>query len=181
MAKAVFIDRDGVINQDLGSYVAKPEDFLFIDRAVEALKKLHDSEYKVIVLTNQGGIGKGIYTEKDLEKVHKRMHRLLAEEGIKLDGLYYCPHHPDAGCGCRKPRLGLVEQAVKDHGIDLANSFFIGDKTSDVKAGKDAGCKTFLVETGYFGSDKLYDVKPDFVVSNLLEAVNTILRIATKK
>lgn len=181
MAKAVFIDRDGVINKDLGEYVAKPEDFFFIDGAVEALKKLHNSEYKIIVLTNQGGIGKGIYTEKDLDKIHKRMYELLAEKGIKLDGLYFCPHHPDDGCDCRKPRLGLVRQAVKNHGINLEESFFVGDKTSDVKAGKDAGCKTFLVKTGYAGHDKLYYVEPDFVVSDLLEATNIILKIATKK
>lgn len=175
MHKAVFIDRDGVINQDLGRYVTKPEDFFFIGGVVEALKKLHKSEYKVIVITNQGGVGKGIYTEKNVSEIHKRMHELLEKEGVKLDGVYYCPHHPEEGCECRKPRLGMVRRAIESLKIDPKKSFFIGDKTSDVKAGKDAGCRTFLVKTGYAGHDRLYDVEPDFVVSDLLEAVNTIL------
>lgn len=176
MHKAVFVDRDGVINQDLGKYITKPKEFFFLPGAVEALKKLHNSDFKVLIITNQGGIGKGIYTEKDVEDIHKKMYKLLEKEGIKIDGLYYCPHHPKEDCGCRKPRLGMVNNAIKDHKIDVKKSFFIGDKTSDIKAGKDAGCKTFLVMTGYAGHDKLCDVKPDFVVSDLLEAVNTVLK-----
>ena len=176
MNKAVFIDRDGVINQDLGRYVTKPEDFFFIDGVVEALKKLHKSEYKVIVITNQGGIGKGIYSENDVIEIHKKMHELLGKEGVKIDGVYYCPHHPDLVCDCRKPRIGMVKQAIEDFKINPKKSFFIGDKTSDVKAGKDAGCRTFLVKTGYAGHDRLCDVSPDFVVSDLLEAVNNIIK-----
>lgn len=179
MHKAVFIDRDGVINEDLGKYVTKPEEFVFLPNAIKALKKLHKSEYKIIIITNQGGVGKGIYTEKDVEDIHSKMNNLLKKESIKIDGLYYCPHHPKDNCECRKPRLGLVKKAVEEHKIDVDKSFFIGDKTSDVKAGKDAGCKTFLVKTGYAGHDKVYDIVPDFVVSDLLEAVNKIL--TTKK
>lgn len=175
MHKAVFIDRDGVINQDLGKYITKPEDFLFLPNAVEALKKLYKSEYKVIIITNQGGIGKGIYTKEDMEAIHEKMHKLLKEKDVEIDGLYYCPHHPNENCECRKPRIGMVKKAIKEHDIDVKNSFFIGDKTSDIKAGKDAGCKTFLVKTGYAGHDKAYDAEPDFVVSDLLEAVNKIL------
>ena len=175
MHKAVFIDRDGVINKDLGKYVTKPEEFDFIPGAVEALKKLHDSEFKILIITNQGGVGKGIYSEEDVEAIHEKMHNLLAKEGVRIDGVYYCPHHPEEGCDCRKPRLGMVNKAVEDHEIDASRSFFIGDKTSDVKAGKDAGCKTFLVRTGYAGHDKVCDVEPDFVVSDLLGAVKTIL------
>lgn len=178
MEKAVFIDRDGVINQDLGKYVTKPEEFIFLNRSIEALKKLHESDYKVIIITNQGGVGKGLYSEKDVEDIHKKMCVILEKEGIKLDGIYYCPHHPKESCGCRKPRLGMVNKAIEEHKIDPKKSFFIGDKTSDVKAGKDAGCKTFLVKTGYAGHDKLYDIEPDFVVSDILEAANRIL--ATK-
>jgi len=181
MHKAVFIDRDGVINQDLGKYVTNPKEFFFIHGAVEALKKLYNSDYKVIVITNQGGVGKGIYTEKDVSAIHKKMNKLLEIDGVRIDGIYYCTHHPEENCDCRKPRLGMVKKAVKDHDVNPKKSFFIGDKTSDVKAGKDIGCKTFLVKTGYAGHDKLYDVEPDFVVSDLLEAVNTIFRITTKK
>lgn len=175
MNKAVFIDRDGVINEDLGKYVANPDEFVFLPGAIEALKKLHDSDYKVIVITNQGGIGKGVYTEKDLAAIHSKMHKMLEKEGVKLDGVYYCPHHPNEACECRKPRLGLINKAIKEHRIDPKRSFFIGDKTSDIKAGKDVGCRTFLVRTGYAGHDRAYDVEPDFVVSDILEAVNIIL------
>ncbi len=179
MHKAVFIDRDGVINQDLGKYVTKPEEFVFLPNAIGALKRLYKSDYKVIVITNQGGIGKGLYTEDDVKAIHKKMHQLLEEQGVKIDGLYYCPHHPNDKCECRKPRLGMVNKAIKEHEIDTKKSFFIGDKTSDIKAGKDAGCKTFLVRTGYAGHDKAYDAEPDFIVSDLLEAVDKIL--TTKK
>jgi len=175
MNKAVFIDRDGVINQCSGEYITKPEDFIFLPNAVTALKKLYKSDYKVIIITNQSGVGKGIYTENDLEEVHKKMHILLKEKDIELDGLYYCTHHPNENCECRKPRLGMVKKAIKDYNIDVEQSFFIGDKTSDIKAGKDSGCKTFLVMTGYAGKDKAYDAEPDFIVSDLLEAVNQIL------
>ena len=179
MHKAVFIDRDGVINKDLGKYVTHPDEFDFIPGVVEALKKLHKSEFKSIVVTNQGGIGRGAYTKQDVEDIHKKMCNLLKEESVKIDSIYYCPHYPDDTCECRKPKIGMVKQAVKEHLIDPEESFFIGDKTSDVKAGKDAGCKTFLVKTGYAGKDNRHDVEPDFVVSNLLEAVNMILKITT--
>ena len=179
MHKAIFIDRDGVINKDLGKYVTKPDEFEFIPGSVEALKKLHDSDFKVLIITNQGGIGKGTYTEKDVKDIHQKMHNLLGENGIELDGVYFCPHHPDGDCDCRKPRLGMIMKAIKEHDIDPKRSFFIGDKTTDVKAGKDIGCKTFLVQTGYAGKDNRCDVEPDFVVSDLLEAVNMILKITT--
>ncbi|MBL7100346.1 MAG: D-glycero-beta-D-manno-heptose 1,7-bisphosphate 7-phosphatase [Nanoarchaeota archaeon] len=176
MHKAVFIDRDGVVNKDLGTYVTTPDEFVLIPGTIEAFKKLYKSDFKIIIVTNQSGIGKGFYTEKDVEAVHGKMHELLAKEAVKLDGVYYCPHHPHACCICRKPEVGMLEKAIEEHDIDPKKSFLIGDKTSDIKAGNDMGCKTFLVETGYGGKDKKYDVKPDFTVSDLLEAVNTILR-----
>lgn len=175
MRKAVFIDRDGVINQDLGKYITNPKEFVFIPGVIEALKKLQKSDFKMVIITNQGGVGKGIYTEKDVAEIHKKMNVLLEKEGIRLDGIYYCPHHPSDGCDCRKPNLGLVKNAIKEHEIDPKSSFFIGDKTSDVKAGKDIGCKTFLVRTGYAGHDRLFDVQPDFIVEDLAEAVEKIL------
>lgn len=175
MRKAVFIDRDGVINQDLGKYITNPKEFVFIPGVIKALKKLNKSEFKIIIITNQGGVGKGLYTEKDVEEIHKKMNSLLERDGIRLDGVYYCPHHPNDGCDCRKPNLGLVNDAIEEHKIDPKNSFFIGDKTSDIKAGSDIGCKTFLVKTGYAGHDRLFDVKPDFIVEDFAEAVEKIL------
>jgi len=178
MHKAVFIDRDGVINQDLGKYITKPEEFVFLPGVIDALKKLQKTEYKIIIITNQGGVGKGIYTEKDVKDIHDKMVKTLKAEGVRIDGVYYCPHHPNEDCECRKPRLGMVNAAIKDHKIDVKGSFFIGDKTSDIKAGKDAGCKTFLVHTGYAGRDKKYDTIPDFLAANLLEAIE---KLTTKK
>jgi len=175
MHKAVFIDRDGVINKDLGKYVTNPEEFDFIEGVVEALKKLYAKEYKLVIITNQGGIAKGAYTEPNLKDIHKKMCDLLEKEGIKLDGIYYCPHHTKDSCGCRKPELGMIKRAIEEHDIDPRQSFFIGDKTSDIKAGKDAGCRTFLVRTGYAGKDRLYDVEPDFFVEAFPAAARLIL------
>lgn len=177
MHSAVFIDRDGVINKDLGCYVSKPEDFEFIEGVIEAFKNLNQREFKLVVITNQGGIAKGEYTEQDLEAIHKKMVSLLENEGIRLTGIYYCPHHTKDKCDCRKPRTGLVERAVKEHGIDPKKSFFIGDKTTDIQAGKSMGCKTFLVKTGYGGRDKICAVEPDFVVKDLPEAAKRILEL----
>ncbi|MCG2717283.1 MAG: D-glycero-beta-D-manno-heptose 1,7-bisphosphate 7-phosphatase [Nanoarchaeota archaeon] len=177
MDKAIFIDRDGVINKDLGGYISRPEDFKFIEGVIEALKNLNQMEFKLIVITNQGGIAKGEYTEQDLESVHKKMVSLLENEGIRLTGIYYCPHHTSDNCDCRKPRTGMIEKAVKEHNIDPKKSFFIGDKTTDIQAGKDMGCMTFLVKTGYGGRDKICNVEPDFIVEDFFEASKRILEM----
>ncbi len=138
MRKAIFLDRDGVINEDFG-YVHKVEDFCFLPGVFEALRHFKALGYKLILITNQSGIGRGYYSEEDFQKLTDWMQERLAKEGVRLDAIYYCPHHPQQGCDCRKPEPGMITQAAKEHGIDLTNSWMIGDKPSDIEAAKRAG------------------------------------------
>ncbi|PIR72381.1 MAG: hypothetical protein COU42_01380 [Candidatus Nealsonbacteria bacterium CG10_big_fil_rev_8_21_14_0_10_36_24] len=130
-------------------------------------------------------IAKGFMTEKDLAEIHKKLETELGRKGAKIDAIYYCPHHPEKGfinevpglkikCDCRKPGIGLLLKTKEEFNINLRKSYLIGDKTSDILAGKKAGCQTILVKTGYGRRDKLFSVKPDFIVNDLLEAVKLI-------
>lgn len=153
--KAVFLDRDGVINED-GNYVHTIDDFHFIKNAIEALKLMKDKGYALVIITNQSGIARGMYTEEDFLQLTEWMDWSLMGRGVKLDGVYYCPHHPVHGvgkykvdCDCRKPKTGLFMEAAKDCNIDLKGSYMVGDRKSDIEAGKNAGlAKSFLVKTG---------------------------------
>lgn len=170
---AVFLDRDGVINKEV-SYLSRVGDFEFLPNAVEALKFLSGTGYKLIIVTNQSGVGRGFFSSGELSKIHEHMLRELHKNGIRIDKIYVCMHHPGDKCGCRKPSIGLLKEAERDFNIDLGKSYFIGDKTIDIKTGKDAGCKTILVKTGYGGSDKEYDVLPDYLAEDLLDAAGFI-------
>ncbi len=136
--RVIFLDRDGVINEDFG-YVGSVKDFKFIDGVFEALREFLDMGYKLVVVTNQSGIGRGYYTLEDFNEVTEHMKSELEKRGIELLEVFYCPHHPDRGCGCRKPEPGMIEEAVKRYGIDTKNSWMIGDKPSDIEAAKSAG------------------------------------------
>lgn len=151
--KAVFLDRDGVINVEKG-YLHRVEELEFIPGAAEAIRLLKDAGYLVVVVTNQSGVARGYYSLEDVELLHRHMGRELAVRGAVVDGWYVCPHHPDHGgpCACRKPLPGMLLQAAADSGIDLAGSYLIGDKLSDLEAGLAAGCSPILVGTGY-GAD----------------------------
>ncbi|MCK4946782.1 MAG: D-glycero-beta-D-manno-heptose 1,7-bisphosphate 7-phosphatase [Candidatus Aureabacteria bacterium] len=176
-AKAVFFDRDGTLNPDPG-YINEPNKFEFYKGAKEALKNIYDIGYKIFVITNQSGVGRGLVKEDVLEEIHQKLVRELEAEGVEVAGVYYCPHHPGEKCNCRKPSPEMVRIAVREHGIDVARSFFIGDKRSDIETGKRAGCKTILVKTGEEGDNsKVEDCYPDYVISNIEEAVE-ILREA---
>ena len=170
--KAVFLDRDGTINVDKPD-IYRVEGFELIPKAAQALKRLKG--YKIIVITNQGKIGRGICTEKDVEKLNDYMRRLLKKQGVVIDGIYYCPHHPDEGCDCRKPNTKLIKKAAEDFKIDLTKSFMVGDKTSDIKLGQNVGCRTILVKTGSAGKDGRHEVKPDYIAEDLDEAVKWIV------
>ncbi len=151
MNKACFLDRDGVINEEV-NYLHEPDKVQLIPGTVEALKLLAANGYKAIVITNQAGVGKGYFPEADIALVHARIQELLAAEGAKIDAFYYCPHHPEytEKCHCRKPEPGMILQAAADWNIDLAQSCMIGDRPSDIGAGCNAGVKAcYLVLTGY--------------------------------
>ncbi len=168
MNKAVFLDRDGVINVDK-NYVHKITDFEFIENSVKALKSFKDMGYKLIIITNQSGIGRGLYSIKDYKILKRQIDLSLQVAGIKIDAEYFCPHSPDDNCRCRKPSSFLIEKAAKRFNINLKESYFVGDKTSDIKAGKTAGLKTVLVRTGKGGKDKKYYVLPDITTDNLYD------------
>ena len=149
--KTIFLDRDGVINQnppDWG-YVRTWEEFDFIPNALEAVRDLTRNGYRVIVVTNQAGIGRGLFSEDNLKDIHSRMLVDITNAGGSIDAIYYCPHHPEAGCECRKPKPGMLIRAAHEHNIELSNAYLIGDSTTDIEAGQRAGASTFLVLTGH--------------------------------
>jgi len=142
---AVFLDRDGVINEDRG-YVHRWEDFSFLPGAIEALRRLQQKGYLLVVITNQSAVARGLCTEADVLALHERMCAFLRERGIELAGIYHCPHHPQGSvsdyaiaCACRKPEPGMILRAAQAHGIDLSRSLVVGDKLSDLEAGRAAG------------------------------------------
>ncbi|MFK7832212.1 MAG: HAD-IIIA family hydrolase [Winogradskyella sp.] len=185
--KAVFLDRDGVINKEVDQ-LRHIDDFELIEGVIDAIKNLNKSDYIVIVITNQPVIAKGFITLSELELIHKKMDTLLGNEGAFLDDLFYCPHHPETGfegevkalkmeCACRKPQPGMLIEASEKYNIDLNTSWFIGDRYTDIKAGKSANTNTILLKTGHAGNDKhrFSDLEPDYMFNNLNEATNHIL------
>lgn len=173
--KAVFLDRDGTINKYVG-FLRKAEEFELIDGVAEAVKKINESCYLAIVVTNQPVIARGEVTYSQLENIHNKMETLLGKEGAYLDAIYFCPHHPHSGyegevkelkivCDCRKPKSGMLLKAAQDLNIDLSNSYMVGDSENDIKAGKAAGCKTVLLNTEceYYGQDICVGSLKDFV------------------
>lgn len=181
MNRAVLIDRDGTINFDAG-YTYRVEDLRFEKNALKGLRLLQTSDYLLIIVTGQSGIGRGMYTEQDYHKFMKAMYEKFRIAGINIDGEYFCPHHPKEGivkykidCECRKPKTGMLEHAAKDFGIDLSQSWVIGDKTDDIEMGRRAGCKTVLVRTGKGGKDGNFNINPDYTANDLLDAANHII------
>lgn len=179
---AVFLDRDGTINQEK-NYLFRAEDFEFIPGVPEAIKKLRKSGYLVIVVTNQSGVARGYFSLEDVTRLHEHMQNELSKEGASIDAFYICPHHPEHGvgdfrkeCDCRKGRPGLLFKASADLDIDLQKSFMIGDKVADIEAAENAGCQPILVLTGY-GQESRHqvDVTRTMVCEDLGAAVKMIL------
>ncbi|GMR05361.1 MAG: HAD family hydrolase [Thermodesulfobacteriota bacterium] len=174
---AVFLDRDGTISMDLPEgYLHKPDDLVLITGAAVAIRRLNGRGVKVIIITNQSGVGRGYFKEEDVQKVNARLEALLSVEGAHIDGIYYCIHRPDEDCSCRKPQSDLVIRAAGEHGVDLARSFVVGDKASDVELAWRSGAKGVLVMTG-LGPAELEKMarRPDHVAPRLIEAVDWIL------
>ena len=178
--KAVFLDRDGTIARDV-PYCSRPEDFELLPRVAEAIKLLNDSGFKVVVITNQSGIGRGYFTEDMLGKIHHKMLNELNSSGAVIDAIYYCSHHPDDDCECRKPKPAMILQAAHDLDIDLCQSYFIGDKDLDVEAGKNARCLTVHIAIANENSDKTTRYKPDATLPDLYEAARWVITRATQQ
>jgi D-glycero-D-manno-heptose 1,7-bisphosphate phosphatase len=174
MRRAVFLDRDGTINREVG-VLSDPDEVELLPGAAEAIARLNEDGWLVIVVSNQSGVGRGYFTEEAVEKVHQRLQMILSDEGARFDAIYYCPYHPDTGCDCRKPALGLLRQAVADFDIDVCRSFVIGDKVSDVEMGHRAGCRTALVLTGYGEEAQSKANRADFIAPDLYAAVDWVL------
>ena len=179
-AKAVFIDRDGVINEDR-HYVHRIEDFVLLPGVIKGLALLRDAGFRLIVVTNQAGIARGYYGENELNRLHDYLHEQLALQGVMLDGIYFCPHHPEGNvkelafkCECRKPSPGMLLQAAKDFDLDLVRSVLIGDKLTDLQAGQRAGVgRVVIVESGHL-VEPAARLAADFVASDLLAAAQLI-------
>ena len=183
--KCIFLDRDGTINKKNG-FISKEEEFELEDCALEAIKKINKSGYLAVVITNQPSVARGLCEIEDIERIHKKLATVLGREGVYLDDILFCPHHPDKGfpeenpiykivCDCRKPKAGMIDKAAAKYNIDLSQSWMIGDTTMDLQTGVNAGMRTALVLTGDAGQDKKYDVQPNLIGKDLLEAVELIL------
>jgi len=146
MNKAVFLDRDGVINREIGEYVFSEDKFVLNDNLISGLKLLQKNGFLLIIITNQGGIAKGLYTKDDVEKLHEQLLSCLSDNQITISEIYYCPHHSDVeNCLCRKPNSLMLEKAIARFNIDVSQSYMIGDNDRDIEAGEKAGLKSFKI------------------------------------
>lgn len=187
MNKAVFLDRDGTIIQE-NNYNYRKDQLRLISKAAEAIKLLNQKDFKTIIITNQSGVAKGYYSEKDAILFNQLMIKELELQNAKIDATYCCFHHPEAKlvkykieCDCRKPKPGMLKKAEKELDIDFKKSFMIGDKKSDIDAGNSFGCRTILVLTGY-GKDEIrkYNIGCDYIAKDLYDAVEMLMKDSEK-
>lgn len=183
---AVFLDRDGTINEQMG-YINHISRFRLLPGVGEAIKLINDNRIPVVVVSNQSGLARGYFPPELVEEIHAEMRKLLAARGAFVDAIYFCPHHPEAAeekyrqqCSCRKPGTGMLEQAAAEMNLDLHKSFLIGDRWSDLRCAVNAGCTPILVLTGYGRGDYQYlgpgqDIQPEFVAESLTEAATWIV------
>lgn len=175
MKPAIFLDRDGTINQEL-AYVSEPEKFELLPKALEGMKKLQGLGYRLVIVTNQGGIGLGYFTKEDFYQVNKKMLSELSNAGITIDKIYFCPHSKAENCPCRKPEIGLILRAREELNLDLSHSYFIGDSAVDMLAGLKAGMRTILIQNDSTPDPSLREIRPDFIARDLLEVAEIILK-----
>ena len=179
-ARAALLDRDGTVIADCG-YLADPAGVELLPGAAEGLARMRSYGLGLAIVTNQSGIGRGYFDEAQLGAVHRRMEELLNAEGVRLDGIYYCPCHPDRRCDCRKPKPGLVHAARSELGFDPSRSFVIGDKDSDMEMGRAVSARTFLVRSGAVDEGAGSRERPDYVVDDLLDAADRIQEILRRE
>jgi len=170
--KAVFLDRDGTINNNKNGYIYNVKDFSFIPNSIKALKLLSKTTFKIIIITNQSGIGRHYYTEKDFQTLNKWLLKTFKSKKIRIDKIYHCPHLPTHNCDCRKPKIGMLLKAVKDFGISLSDSWLIGDEEKDILAGRESNSKTIKI-----GKENIKDqIIPKYYAKDLLNAIKIILK-----
>ncbi len=182
---AVFLDRDGTLNEEMG-YINHLSRFRLLPQAVPAIRRLNAAGVKVVVVTNQSGAARGYFPVTLVEEIHTLLRKILAAGGAHLDGIYACLHHPDEGCACRKPSPTLIDQAARDLDLDLGHSYLVGDRYKDIETAANAGVKGVLVLTGYGRGEYDYlrpaqKVQPVFVAPDLEAAVEWILQDLKKK
>jgi D-glycero-D-manno-heptose 1,7-bisphosphate phosphatase len=185
MKRAVFIDRDGTLSEEVG-YINHASRFRLFPYSAAAIKHLNENDWLAIVTTNQAGVARGYFSEDMIQTVHQQMSKDLESNGARLDAIYYCAHHPSVGeppyrfdCDCRKPKPGLISRAVQEFDIDLTESWMVGDRYSDVELARNAGVKSMFVLSGYGRGEwehqrQSWTQQPDHVAENLLEAVRLI-------
>ena len=184
--RAIFLDRDGTMNVSKG-FISNADDLELIPGTVEAIKAINKSGALAIVITNQPVIARGECSFEELHNIHNKLKTLLGEKGAFVDDIFYCPHHPDKGfegevpelkfdCECRKPKTGMIDEAVKKYNIDLSKSYMVGDSTMDLELARNAGVKSVLVDTGFAGNDGKYDRSCDIEAKDLLDAVEKIIK-----
>jgi D-glycero-D-manno-heptose 1,7-bisphosphate phosphatase len=180
-APAVFLDRDGTINEDPG-YLTDPSEIRLLAGVGEGLRLLQEQDFRLVVVSNQSGVARGMFTEATLEQIQRRLEVLLKTEGVTLTGTYYCLHHPEGAppyrqvCTCRKPEGGLVQRAVREHNIDLSRSCVVGDKLIDIELGRQMGMPAILVLTGQGRLNEVSGpIRPDYIAPDLTAAARWIL------
>lgn len=175
--RAVFLDRDGVINSDRDDYVKNVGELRIFPFAPSAIKRLNDAGWPVFVVSNQQGVAKGIIAENDLDAMEREISRQVEDAGGRITKFYYCKHLASDGCSCRKPEPGMILKAADEYGIDLAESVMVGDTAHDIAAGKSAGSRTVLALTGKLTRAEADNIphRPDYVADNLSDAVDFIL------
>ncbi|HUI08596.1 MAG TPA: D-glycero-beta-D-manno-heptose 1,7-bisphosphate 7-phosphatase [Verrucomicrobiae bacterium] len=173
--RAVFLDRDGTITEST-DYIGQVEYVVLIPHATQALKRLQDAGYKLFIITNQSGVGRGYFTREAVESIHAHLDEEFGRSGVRFDRYYVCPHHPEDNCECRKPKPKFLLDAAREYGLDLSHCFMIGDRASDIQAGLNAGVQTVLVLTGD-GRETLakQEARPDHVANDIAEAAAWIL------
>jgi len=174
--KAVFVDRDDTINRDV-RYCCRTEDFELLPTVGMGIKLLNQAGFKIVVITNQSGVGRGYFTEDVLDRIHRKMADELAEYGATVDAVYYCPHHPDENCECRKPKPKLAYQAIKDLDIDAQQSYVIGDRLMDIELAGNIGSKSVMIPSE-FGRCELKDgnISPHYIAADFESAARWIMQ-----
>jgi len=185
MKPAVFLDRDGTINEQMG-YINHISRFKLLPKVADAIRMLNENNYLVVVVTNQSGPARGYFPIELVHEVNSYMQELLRKEGANIDAVYFCPHLPEDGCNCRKPKTGMIDMACRDLDIDLSHSYMIGDMCDDIELAKNAGIKGIMVKTGYGLGELKYripkrNIKPDYIADDLFSAVKWILENDKRK